>query len=272
MSIDWFTFAAQLLNFVALIWLLKRFLYKPVLDAVAAREQRIAAQLADAEATKAEAHQQRETFLRKNAEFEAQQAEMLEQATAEAKAEYQRLAEEARQSVDAMRANRIESLRQSTASLHQAIARRTQQEVFAVSRKLLSEIASADLEAQIVTKLIERLYAIGEKKRKHLRAAFESAQDPLLIRSAFELPEDQRAAIQAALKEVLGADYQFRFESVPALVSGIEIIANGQKVAWSLSNYLGSLEQDIEALVRPTGEDQQHANSDDASTQPRHDH
>ena len=268
MSIDWFTFAAQVLNFLVLVWLLKRFLYKPILDAVAAREQRIAAQLADAEATRAEAHRQRQEFLQKNSEIEAQRAEMLEQATASAKDEYQRLVEAARQSVDAMRLQRTEALRQSTASLHQAIARRTQQEVFAVSRKVLAEMASADLEAQMVTKLIERLYAISDKKRKRLRAAFESAREPVLVRSAFEMPEEQRATVQSALKEILGAEYAIRYESVPALVSGIEIIASGQKLAWSVSDYLGSLERDIEALVRPFSGTHQLASGAGTATQP----
>jgi F-type H+-transporting ATPase subunit c len=50
MLIDWFTVGAQLLNFLILAWLLKRFLYRPILDALDAREQRIAAELADADA------------------------------------------------------------------------------------------------------------------------------------------------------------------------------------------------------------------------------
>ena len=62
MLIDWFTVGAQLLNFLILVWLMKRFLYQPVLDAIAAREQKIAAELADAAATKAEAHQQQDEF------------------------------------------------------------------------------------------------------------------------------------------------------------------------------------------------------------------
>ena len=66
MLIDWFTVGAQLLNFVILVWLMKRFLYQPVLDAIAAREQKIAAELADAAATKAEAHQQHDEFQKKN--------------------------------------------------------------------------------------------------------------------------------------------------------------------------------------------------------------
>jgi len=37
MLIDWFTVGAQALNFIILVWLMKRFLYKPVQDAIAAR-------------------------------------------------------------------------------------------------------------------------------------------------------------------------------------------------------------------------------------------
>ena len=55
MPIDWFTVVAQAINFLILVWLLKRFLYKPILHAIDEREKGIAAQLAQAEAKKAEA-------------------------------------------------------------------------------------------------------------------------------------------------------------------------------------------------------------------------
>ena len=42
MLIDWFTVGAQALNFLILVWLMKRFLYKPILHAIDAREKRIA--------------------------------------------------------------------------------------------------------------------------------------------------------------------------------------------------------------------------------------
>ena len=60
MLIDWFTIGAQALNFIVLVWLLKRYLYKPILDAIDAREQRIATELADAAAKKAEAKKERD--------------------------------------------------------------------------------------------------------------------------------------------------------------------------------------------------------------------
>jgi F-type H+-transporting ATPase subunit b len=73
MLIDWFTVGAQLLNFLVLAWLLKRFLYRPILDALDAREQRIAAELADADAKRAEADKARDEFQHKNEAFDRQQ-------------------------------------------------------------------------------------------------------------------------------------------------------------------------------------------------------
>ena len=97
MLIDWFTVGAQALNFLILVWLMKRFLYKPILNAIDAREKRIAAELADADAKKAEAQKERDEFQHKNEEFDQQRAALLSKATDEAKAERQRLLDEARQ-------------------------------------------------------------------------------------------------------------------------------------------------------------------------------
>ena len=100
MLIDWFTVAAQVINFLILVWLLKRFLYRPILDAIDAREKGVAAELADADAKRTEARKERDEFQHKNAAFEQQRATLLSQTTEEAKAERQRLLDEARQAAD----------------------------------------------------------------------------------------------------------------------------------------------------------------------------
>jgi len=93
MLIDWFTVGAQALNFLILVWLMKRFLYQPILRAIDARETRIAAELADADAKKAEAQTERDEFRRKNEEFDQQRAALLSKATDEVNAERHRLLE-----------------------------------------------------------------------------------------------------------------------------------------------------------------------------------
>ena len=89
MLIDWFTVGAQALNFVILVWLMKHFLYKPILQAIDAREKRIAKEIADADEKKAEAQKEHEEFQHKNEEFDKQRAALLDKATDEAKAERQ---------------------------------------------------------------------------------------------------------------------------------------------------------------------------------------
>ena len=137
MLVDWFTVGAQVLNFIVLVWLLKRFLYKPILDAIDAREMRIAGELASADATKAEAKKERDEFERKNAAFDRQRGALLIKATEEAKAERKRLIEEARQAADALSAKRGEALRSESRALNEVIGARTKQEVFAIARKAL---------------------------------------------------------------------------------------------------------------------------------------
>jgi F-type H+-transporting ATPase subunit b len=253
MLIDWFTVGAQALNFLVLVWLLKRFLYKPILDAIDAREKRIAAELADADAKKTEAQKERDEFQHKNEEFDRQRAALLSKATDEAKAERQRLLDEARQAADALSAKRQETLRTDARELSRAISRRTQQEVFAIARKALTDLATTSLEERLGEVFTRRLREMDGKAKADLAGALKTATDPALLRSAFDLPAEQRAAIQNALNETFSADVRLRFEAAPDLVSGIELSTNGQKVAWSIADYLASLEKGVDELLKEKG-------------------
>jgi F-type H+-transporting ATPase subunit b len=250
MLIDWFTVGAQALNFIILVWLLKRFLYKPILNAVDAREKRIAAELAGADAKEAEAQNQRDEFQRKNEEFDQHRAALLSKANDEAKAERQRLFNDARKTADAMSAKRQEMLRADADSLYQAIRRRTQQEVFAIARKALTDLATTSLEERMGEVFTRRLRTMDDKAKECLAEALKIASEPALLRSAFDLPAEQRATIQNALNETFLAEIRIRFETAPDLVSGIELTVSGQKLAWSIADYLASLEKGVGALLK----------------------
>jgi F-type H+-transporting ATPase subunit b len=250
MLIDWFTVGAQALNFLILVWLMRRFLYRPILHAIDAREKRIAAILADAGAKKAEAQKESDEFQRKNEEFDQRRAALWSQATDEAKAERQRLLDEARKAADTLSAKRQESLASDARNLNQAITRRTQDEVFAIARKALTDLATTSLEERLGEVFTRRLRAMDGPAKADLTKALQTASAPPLVRSAFDLPVEQRATIQNALNETFSAEIQLRFETAPDLVSGIELTTNGQKVAWSISDYLASLEKGVDELLK----------------------
>ncbi|CAN5769642.1 ATP synthase subunit B [soil metagenome] len=250
MLIDWFTVGAQVLNFAVLVWLMKRFLYQPILDAIDAREKLIASELADAGAKQTEAKKERDEFQMKNSVIDGQRAALLLQATEAAKAERERLIEQARQAADAVRAKRDESLRNDTRNLHQAISRRAEHEIMAIARKVLTDLAATSLEGRMVEIFIDRVQAMDGITKEGGVAAFKSVSSPALVRSAFELTAEQRAAILQAINETFAIDTELVFETAPELICGIELSANGQKVAWSIADYLLSLEQSITEVLK----------------------
>ena len=250
MLIDWFTVGAQALNFLILVWLMKRFLYKPILDAIDGREKKIAAELADANAKKAEAQKDRDDFQHKNEEFDKQRAALMSKATDEANAERQRLLDEARKAADTLSAKRQEALKSEAHSLDQAITRRTRQEVFAIARKALTDLATTSLEERMGEVFNRRLRTLDGKAKETVAAALKSSSEPAIVSSAFDLPADQRAAIQNALNETFSAEVRVRFETAPDLISGVELTANGQKMGWSIADYLTSMEKGVGELLK----------------------
>lgn len=249
MLIDWFTVGAQTLNFLILVWLLQRFLYKPILRAIDAREKRIAWALTEADGKMAEAQKERAAFQRKSEELDGQRAALVRQMTADVEAERLRLLDEARLEADALRAKRMELLRNDAQTLRQAISRRTQQEVFAITRKTLSDLASASLEERMVEVFVRQLHALNEQDMEGLKSAFKTASGTATVRSAFDLPAAQRAALENVIKELFAVEAPLRFETAPNLVSGLDLTANGQKITWNIAAYLMALEKGIGELL-----------------------
>jgi F-type H+-transporting ATPase subunit b len=249
MLIDWFTVGAQLLNFLILVWLLKHFLYKPILDAIDAREKRIAAELADALAKQAAADGERAEFLSKSRALDAQRGALLAKAAADAKAERERLVAEARKEADGLRVQQENAIRDDQVKMSQEMTRLAQQEVFAIARKALADLAAASLEERMGEIFTRRLREMDAKSKESLAAALKPPSEPAVLRSTFEMPANERAIIQNALNETFAGDIHIRFETTPDTICGIELTAKGQKLAWSIAEYLALLEQNAASLL-----------------------
>ena len=254
MLIDWFTVGAQVLNFLILVWLLKHFLYKPILNAIDAREKRIAAELADADAKKTEAQKERDDFQSKNKVFDEQRSALLGKAADEAKVERERLLDEARKAAESLRAAQATALRNDQKRLGSEITRLAKDEVFGIARKTLADLATVSLEERVGEVFTRRLREMDMKSKGLLGAALKSSSEPAVVRSAFDLGTEQKAAIQNALNETFSAEIRIRFETSLDLISGIELTTNGQKVAWSIADYLASLGKGVDELLKKNDE------------------
>jgi F-type H+-transporting ATPase subunit b len=249
MLIDWFTVAAQGVNFVILVWLLKHFLFKPILGAIDAREKHIAAELADADLRKTEARKERDDFQNRNKVFDEQRDGLLAKATADAGIERDRLIGDAHKRADALSSEQATVLRSNLASLSREITRQASEEVFAISRKALSDLATVSLEERMGEVFTRRVHQLDGKAKETLGAAIWGSSEPVVVRSTFDMPSVERAAIQNALNETFSMEVRIRYETDTATLCGIELSANGQKVSWSIADYVGSLERRVDAIV-----------------------
>jgi F-type H+-transporting ATPase subunit b len=245
MKIDWFTVIAQIINFLILVWLLKRFLYKPILNAVDAREKKISDQLLDAENKVADAKKKEEAFSKKNEDFDNQKKELMDKAVAETEVKKTKLLEEATTAAKTFRTNMEKASKEKQENEVREIAQKTQQEVFTMTRKALTDIASVGLEEQAVDTFIKRMKDLKKEEMKQFNEAFKSNTNVIMVRSAFELPVKQQHHVSSAVDEILGEKAKLQFKKDPGIISGIELSTNGYKLAWSFSEYINALEKSI---------------------------
>jgi F-type H+-transporting ATPase subunit b len=251
MLIDWFTVAAQAVNFLLLVWLLKRFLYKPILGAIEEREKRIASQLQDAEKKKEEALKEQIDFQHKNEDFERQRATLLLEVTNFGKTERAKLLEKARSDSEQLRVKLTKTTNDELESLNRKIGTLAREEVFSVARKTLADLADVSLEERITAIFVRRLHDMDDKQTAELRAGPGGSSQPMLLRSAFALATPQRTQIETVVKRLFGEGAGIEFETRPDLISGIELTANGQKIAWNIADYLKSLTNSVASLLQP---------------------
>jgi len=245
MSLDWFTVAAQLINFLILVWLLRKYLYRPVLKAVDEREKKIAAQVNAAAATEKAAQAEKADYAEKQADLARRADGLMQQAKTDAEAAHDRLIAEARQSVERQRAQWQSALLTEQEHAATELTREVQVAVVGVARKFLGDLAGADLEARMTSVFLERLKAVGEEQRERLAAATAGASE-ITIRSSFPPDEAGKASIRDAVAGLIGrADLRVGFETDKAMVCGMGLYVPGYKLEWSVAGYLDQLNNKI---------------------------
>lgn len=258
MLIDWFTVIAQIINFLVLVALLKRFLYGRIIKAMDQREERIASRLAEAERNRKEAEQEAEAYQKKNRDLDEKRQEMLSQAKEEVEVKRKDLMKRARDEVDVIEARWREAVQREKDSFLQDLRERAGRQIYTIARRALADLADVNLEQRMIDIFIERIVELDEKKQKAILESIEKGDHGVVINSAFEVPTNAQGRITRAVKEHIdnGIDVQYRTSS--DMILGIELKTRGHKIAWSLDNYLDSLEESIsQALtVETTGAEQ----------------
>ena len=247
MLIDWFTVAAQIVNFLLVIWLLKHFLYGRILRAIETRERGIAQRLAEADAKDKAAAAQLLLYQAKLHEFEQQRQELLAQARLEAGKQQAALLAEAREHVHTLEANWETDLDRERNAFLTDLRRRAASEILALARQTVADLACVDIQRCAVQVFLEKIRALDHD------ACVALSKGELSIRTAFDMPEPMQAEVQQALRDRLDGNVAIRFERVSGVGLGIELRGNGWRIGWNSESYLESLEEDLREALEQRG-------------------
>lgn len=249
MQVDWLTVAAQIANFLVLVWLLQRFLYGPITRAMARREQSIRDRLEEAERGKSEAEAQAQAFQAKTTELERQRDRMLAEAREAAEEERKSLEREAREEIEAQKRDWLKQLEAQRDAFLRELRRRSIEQFYTLARRALGDLAGAELEEQIALGFVKQLEGLDRGAEEKLAQGCAAVGGIIEIRSRFDLAAGVKRQITRAIHERLGEDTRVDYEVDEDLACGIELKAGSQTVTWSFDSYLNDFEKAVDEQI-----------------------
>lgn len=247
MEIDWITTAAQAVNFVILVLLLRHFLYGRIQEALDRREAEIRSRVEEAERKDEEATREAERHRAELEDLREKRADVLKEARDTAEAERRHRLEEIRAEAEQARERWRQGLRREREDFLHELRDRASDGTWAMVRRTLEDLADEELQGAAVRAFERRLSQAREDRALRETVA---AADELLVRTAFELPPDERSRLERVLREDLGATAACRFEAAPELVLGLRLEAGDREVQWTVRDHLAALEERVEDLLR----------------------
>ncbi len=250
MSIDWFTFFAQIINFLILVAILRWFLYDPIVNAMQQREQRVADQLNKAEQQRTEAETLVQRYEMEQRALDEQRESLLKEARSEAQQQRARWIKESRTEVDQKRAEWFHTLDREREAIFGEFRRQLSQLTFDAARHTLTELADVDLEERIVQDFADRIQRLDEEQREQIQAHLERGEADVILRSVFQLSEAAQDRLTAAVRSSFGYTGTISFETSADLICGMELDVNGFCFGWNASEIVQRLEHDFDERMR----------------------
>lgn len=244
MLIDWFTLVAQMVNFLVLVWLLKRFLWGKLIKAIDDRENGIETRLAEAAEKNRGAEKRIEEVNSRAADLVRERNEVLARTQREAEEVRLELTQRARDEVRGQEAKWREDLEREKAAFLDEVRRRMAAEILAVVRRALADLACADVQHCAVEMFLEKLQTAD------LSTVRDLATGHIAVLSAAELLPETRARIESVLGARVGKPVPVEFDCRPAMSWGIELRSNGQRIGWTPETYLESLDDNLQKALQ----------------------
>ena len=248
MIIDWYTVIFQIINFLILVFLLRYFLYGPIIRAMDERERKIVEREQQADSSIKEAETEAESYRSRSEELRKNEELTMEKARAAADEEKSKLLNVARKEVEQSRKRWEDAFEREKESFIVELRQRIGRQACAVARRCLADLADADLEEIIRSRFINRLTELPEAEQQKFASALKNAEYRITVSAAFDFPAAALKDLATMIKKLVKVDeakLEVKYKNEPELVCGLELAAGGHRVAWNIDDYLADVEEQI---------------------------
>ncbi len=242
MQISWWTFALQIVNFLVLVWLLQRFLYKPVRDILEKRKRLSSEAFAEADNAKKEAEAAQRHYEEGRGKLAEERQAMLEAAHRaseaertkrldEARLEAQKLIETAHATIAEERAKTLAGLEADVASLAVTLA-----------EKLLDKLGGAVATGVFLDQTEAALKNLPDAERRRLDRDLSNGAQVTVVTAEPLDPREQKDW-QTRLEGNLERSLQIAFDVDPKLIAGAAVHFPHMVVSFAWADQLKEAKQ-----------------------------
>lgn len=249
MLIDWFTVGAQIINFLLLVYLLKRFLYGPIIRAMEKREEMIAQRVQEAEDKRSEAVMEVGSYRQKIRELDERREEFMARSREEAEEQKRQMVRKARTETDDLKKRWLESVREEQAAFLHDLRLKAGAQVCAVAGRILADLADTSLEQRMLDVFVRRNRSMDDETIARISESAGRSGEGVVVSSAFELNQEMRQLITLEIQRQLAGEFPVSFRTSHALICGIELKAGGYAIGWNLNDYLKTVEEDARRML-----------------------
>jgi len=245
--IDWFTVIAQVVNFLVLVWLLKRFLYRPILKTMDKRQKSIIDKLAEADQQMLRAEKKKQQYAEKILNFEKDKRDRVKLVEEEIREYHDKLLSEVKLSAEKSQKNWQQSIAKEQQDFIQQLRSKIGAEIIRLLRVSLKDLGDEELIASLSRMFTGRLYELDEQQRK--TCAARAKTEKVEVVSSFILKNKEQAELSAAIQSLSEDTLDVDFTTDPELAPGILINIGGLRLSWGTEEYLDSLEKNISDMI-----------------------
>jgi F-type H+-transporting ATPase subunit b len=222
-ELNWSTFFLEIINFLILVWILKRFLYKPVMESIAKRRASIEQSMQEAAQKDQAAQTLKDQYEHRLDDWAQEKQAAREQLHDEIENERQRLQTQLHAALQQEQEKVKVIAAQQAQELQHQYEQQALQNSMRFTSKLLAELSSAELESRLLTRLLDQLNTLAPEQRERLSQALNAHELTARVQTAFPLAESQRSQLQQALQSISGRELTCQFEQDSNLLAGARI-------------------------------------------------